>query len=258
MGSYDSDKDRSPLFMAGNLPVTAAVLIVGVLALAMVLWSVLTAFGVELKFLAFESAAVMRGEVWRVVTYPFYNPPSIFAVVDLFFLFWFGRELEKFFGRRAFLRFYGLLILVQALATMIVSWGSIFGPRFANFAVFIAFAVLYPRAQIFFGIEARWLAVIYLAINVLQALAYHAWDWFAPLFACSALAFAFVRFEQGRWSFKLPERRPKLRVIEGGAKPEQPANVDAILEKISREGMQSLTAKEREQLEQARQHLLKK
>ena len=198
----------------------------------------------------------VRGEAWRVVTYPLLNLPSFLVVFDLFLLYWFGREVEFFLGRRVFLRLYGVLVLAPVVVLLAVPHSFLAGARCANFAVFIAFATIYPRAQIFFGLEARLLAGIYLAFSVLQALAYHDWAVIIPLMVCSAAAFLFVRYEQGRLLFRLPIRQPHLRVLEGGApKAQQPVNVDAILDKINATGMESLTAAEREQLEKAREEM---
>jgi membrane associated rhomboid family serine protease len=259
MANFDMQKDRTPIGYLGGVAVDATTIIVAVLAVSMVVCALAMAVNAAPVVLMFDRDAVLRGQVWRLVSYALVNPPSFFVAVDIFLLFWFGREVEYFLGRRVFLKLYALLILAPLPLLLAIPHSYLAGARSANFAVFIAFAVIYPRAQIFFGIEARWLALGYLAVNVLQALAYHEWSWIIPLLLCSGAAFVFVRYAQGQWSFNLPVRQPKLRVIEGG-KPQEPqaANVDAILEKISKSGMQSLTKQERDQLDKAREGLLRK
>jgi hypothetical protein len=85
-------------------------------------------------------------------------------------------------------------------------------------------------------------------------------------------AYAFVRFEQGRFhlpTLRLPSfsRRPKLRVLPNpipGAErvdeeeDESMSEVDVLLDKIAKSGIDSLTAKERKRLEKAREELMKR
>ena len=47
-----------------------------------------------------------------------------------------------------------------------------------HFGIFVAFAAIYPAAELLLRITAKWTAVILGAIYVLQLLAYNAWtDW---------------------------------------------------------------------------------
>ena len=59
---------------------------------------------------SFDSAQVwQRGEVWQIVTYAFVHAPSgalLWFAVEMYMLFVFGREVERFIGRRAFIILY--------------------------------------------------------------------------------------------------------------------------------------------------------
>ncbi len=73
-------------------------------------------------------------------------------------------------------------IPVLLLALQLFGIQSIYmGAGTTNFAVFIAFALIYPSADVFFGLTARWLAIILLALNSLQVLAASAWAMLAVL-----------------------------------------------------------------------------
>jgi hypothetical protein len=137
-----------------------------------------------------------------------------------------------------------------------------------GFALFIAFATLYPDAVMIFDILAKWVAIVLVGIYTLMDLAYHSWIGLLTLWLTTGFAFAFVRHEQGHWSFprlRLPNRGPKLRVLPdlpakttGGGKgghPDSMAEIDALLDKIARSGLSSLTAKERAKLEQGRERI---
>jgi hypothetical protein len=139
------------------------------------------------------------------------------------------------------------------------------------FALFIAFATLYPNAAFFLNLQAKWLAVILVALYTLIALSNRDLAGLISLWVSVGFAFGFVRYEQGRFTlpkFNLWSRKPKLRVLPDLPPQEKPAHaqkaqnksmaeIDALLDKIARSGLNSLTAKERARLEQSRAELLK-
>ena len=225
-------------------------------------------------WLPFTSAEVLRGQVWRVLTYGLVNAPSLWFVVDMFMLVWFGRELEKFFGRRVFLRFYaGLYLLTPALFTVLGLFGWPLGltGQTGAFGLFIAFTTLYPNVAFFFNIPAKWLAAIFVGIYTLIHLAGRNLPGLVSLWATVGFAFGFVRYEQGRFTIPNPLawlRRPKFKVLAGQA-PEPPrrggpvsdqamADVDALLDKIARSGIHSLTAEERARLDRSSAELMRR
>lgn len=259
MSNHDPQNDRAPLGHVGGLPVFATTILVAVHVVAMIACAVMTAAGAWPEVLEFSQRAVLRGQAWRLATYALLDMPSIWFLFSMFWLFWFGREVEQFLGRRSLLRLYILLIVLPPVVLLALPGSRLTGAGAAQFSVFIAFATLYPRALIWGIAQARWLSLILLALYALQGLAWRDWNFLVSLAASALIAFAFVRHEQGRWAIKLPKRKPKLRVIEGGAKPPTTGvNVDAILDKIGKTGMQSLTKQEREQLDRARESLLQK
>ena len=273
---YADDNDRSPLTWWKGHPIYATTLLVIVHVVAMVLVTLLTAGNQRpvLNALVFDSQAVFhQARIWQVVTYAFVNSPSIWFAIEMLLLFWFGRHLETFFGRRSFLRSYAILLLAAPVLLLLIGLGTptmFAGSGAVHFAVFIAFATLYPSATDCWGIPAKWIAVVLLAISSLQDLAAHAFTHLLVLWATSALAYALVRLEQGRWS--LPslaffQHKPKLRVVarpETTKKASKPKSEDAsqvidrLLDKITASGIQSLSEAERSQLENARQELLKR
>jgi hypothetical protein len=226
-------------------------------------------------WLTFSSVQVLEGQIWRVVTYGLVNPPSLWFVVDMFMLVFFGRELEKFFGRRTFLFLYGsLYFLTPLLFTLIglIRPMTLMGESGA-FALFIAFATLYPNVAMLFNILAKWVAIVLVGIFTMMRLAANDWAGLISLWSTVAFAFGFVRYQQGM--IKLPNlsfrRRPKLRVLpdpvpnkkttlasHSAREDATMAEVDALLDKIATSGISSLTAKERAKLEAAREGLMKR
>lgn len=281
-------EEHQPITWLRGHPIYATHLIVLVYVVSMIVTSLLMGFnapGVG-SWLAFDTVAVFHGQLWRYLTYGLWNPPSIMPfAIDLLFLFMFGREVEKFFGRITFLRLYvGLYFLPPLLFTVLgIWWPMHFDPEAAKrnvwspmplvgetgaFAVFVAFATIYPGAVMMFNVLAKWAALILAGIYTLMALAYHDLTGLLSLWTTVLFAFAFVRYHQGH--FNLPQlnfrrRRPQLRVLpdleaqrDSGFKAPQEnamAEVDALLDKIAQSGIASLTTKERAKLDRAREDL---
>src|SRR5690606_6132437 len=101
--------DHQPLTWVQGRPLYATHLILAVLVITLLVTTVGMAAGARgfLDTLVFNGAAVLaEGQLWRVFTYGFVNPPSLFFVIDLVLLAVFGREVEKHLGRKSFLRLY--------------------------------------------------------------------------------------------------------------------------------------------------------
>jgi len=139
-----------------------------------------------------------------------------------------------------------------------------------HFGVFVAFALIYPTAEMFFGIQAKWIALALLAINSLQCLALSDYEALAVLAVDSVAACLFIARFQGRLALSLPSRRQQVLVRRTAAPsprnaavaaPEEEdlhGSIDPILDKISRSGIASLTMRERDRLEKARHKLIAK
>lgn len=273
--SYDSSEDHQPVTWVRGYPVFAAHLIVIGFVASMLATTLMLAFNVGgvLGWLPFNSAAVLRGEIWRVLTYGLVNPPSLGFVIDMAMIGWFGREVERVYGRRSFLSLYGCLYLISPLLfTVIGRWLPVqFSGESGAFALFVAFATIYPNVPMFFNLLSRWVAAILVGLYTLIGLSGRNWTELLTLWATVGFAFAFVRWKQGRLTLptiKLWEKKPQLRVLPdlkpaasaplNARKIEPMEEVDALLDKIAKSGIRSLSAKERARLETARAELLKR
>nr|MBA3543339.1 rhomboid family intramembrane serine protease [Chthoniobacterales bacterium] len=209
-------------------------------------------------------------------TYAFVHPPSalIWFAIEMYMLFVFGREVERFLGRRAFIALYVLLLLAPSIFLTI--WGfwervGLAGSSTIHFGIFIAFAAIYPNVELFLRLMAKWVALILVAAYSLQLLAYHGWSQLVVLWLSVGLAYGFVQLRgagpelswltdwTSRWRSKralhvVPPPTSR-RVVE----PEDIYDsIDPVLDKISKSGIGSLTASERRALDRARNRLLNK
>ena len=271
--------DYQPVAWMGRYPIHVTTLLVIVHVVCMIIGCLLIAVGAGsfLGVLAFDSAQVLSaGRLWQVATYALVHSPSglIWFAIEMYMLFAFGREVERFIGRRAFIVLYLLLLLAPPLFLCI--WGlwqrtALAGSATIHFAIFIAFAAIYPNVELFLRIMAKWVALIFVAAYSLQLLAYHGWSELAVLWLSAGLTYAFVELRGAgpelawltEWKSRWRSKRA-LTVLPrpSGRRVVEPENIyesiDPLLEKISKSGIASLTASERRALDRARNRLLKK
>jgi hypothetical protein len=271
--------DYQPVAWMGRYPIHVTTLLVMVHVVCMIISCLLIAVGAGafLNLFTFNSAEVIfAGRIWQILTYAFVHSPSglIWFAIEMYMLFTFGREVERFIGRRAFILLYALLLCVPPL--LLTIWGfwqatGLAGSATIHFAIFIAFAAIYPNVELFLRIMAKWVALIFVAAYSLQLLAYHAWSELVVLWLSVGLAYGFIQMRgagpeldwlrewRSRWrskrSLKVVPRKTARRVVE----PENIyESIDPVLDKISRSGIGSLTASERRALDRARNRLLNK
>lgn len=272
---YGSSEEHQPLVWVRGIPFYAVHVVVSLLVLSMIATSILRFAGgtLFLDALIFESGRVLGGEVWRVITYGLVNEPTLGFAIDMVMLVWFGRELEKLFGRRVFLWLYaGLYLTTPLLFTLAggFGWRGALAGHSGGLALFVAFAVVYPNVPLLFNLLAKWVAIILVALYTLSALSQRNGMSLLSLWGTVGFAIVFVLNAQGRIAWpSLSRPKPastgrKIRPAEvisaktvstsstGGTSM---AEVDALLDKIAQSGISSLTAKERARLEAAHKHL---
>ena len=278
--------EEDPLFYLGEFPVRLITLLVAFHSAAMIAATLLLAsgHGAWLEILAYSSTAVAHGQIWRLVTYAFVATPDIWFLFEMLMLYYFGKEVENGLGWQRFGILYAGLIMLGPLLLQAFGYAGIpqvsTGAQEVDFAIFAAFVAMHPNAQFFFGMAARWVFVALLAISSLQLLAAHQEPRILVLISSSALAITLMRragFTEPlfgwslQWSLPgLRKPQPRFSVVPGGlssssrmqkssSKPpeiNQEAEMDRLLEKISRKGIGSLSLDERTALEQARQAIL--
>src|SRR5438477_4607875 len=202
MFGVTTSDDYRPVTWMGRFPVDVTTILVDLHVGCAILTAFLYAIGSAgaLNYAMFDSAQVwLHGQVWRLITYAFIHPPSGYALlwfaIEMYMLFFFGREVERFLGRRNYIWLYALLLVVPPL--ILTLWGlsaraGLSGSGALHFAVFAAFVTLYPNVQFFLRIPAKWILAILAAIGTLSALAAQAWQDLVVLWTSLAAAFIFI------------------------------------------------------------------
>ncbi len=212
---------------------------------------------------------------WQFLTYGFVHDPSdvqhiVFNMLALFFL---GRDVEEWYGTREFIRLYLVMLVFGS-----VVWAAanslfdpqrpavLFGASGAIAGVVVLYALNFPKRILLF------MFVLPLPAWLMGALvvAYDIWGAMKPgdshvaysvhlAGAAFALAYFQLHWNLGRYydsaaAWLKGRSRPSLKVFKPENKPNPRVadeEVDRILEKIHREGENSLTRKERRVLESA-------
>lgn len=278
-----------PWFRIGTLDVTTTVLVVLTCVASMFLWAISRE---AWENLILWPPSVRSGEVWRLLTWPLANEPGLWPVLTLAIFWYFGREVEGLLGRTKFAVMLVLLAVIPGLVgtALDIADYSLAGVELAVFLVFVA---EYPYARFFFGIPAWAIAAVIVGIQVLQYLGYRETERIVLLFATIAVAGLTARSmglaQSLPWIPKIPypgsggpKRRQRPRrsstrgdVIDGpwgttsrgastGSLPQPPqsaddlqdqAELDHLLDKISANGMDGLSAEEKRRLNELSKRL---
>ena len=109
-------------------------------------------------------SAVMRGEVWRLITFIF-SPEATSSLISfllsLYFYYMIGGALENEWGSFNFNCFYLIGMLGAILSAALVGFGTSY---YINMSMFFAFALLYPDYQVllfyFIPVKVKWIALL--------------------------------------------------------------------------------------------------
>jgi membrane associated rhomboid family serine protease len=217
---------------------------------------------------------------WQFITYGFvHDPHSVMHILMNMVQLWFlGAAVEQTYGSKEFLRIYLVMLLVGslsfALGSVITSAIThqesnyeLLGASGAISGIVILFVLNNPHATLMLfpipiPIKAWVIGVLCVVFNLIGAITPQSGN-VAYGVHIAGIVFAWLYFQR-RWNlgrffeniFRKPKFlfRPKFRIHKPDEESEEPdlnAEVDRILEKISREGEGSLTRKERRTLETA-------
>ncbi len=252
MIGFERSDDYQPLFWVGGRPVHVTMLLVGVHVLALVVSSLLHGLvGWSPQFaMLFSASAVLHGEVWRLVTYPFAHDLSLGFAFSMFILAFIGREVERFFGRTMFIWLYTGLVLTGSLTLLALHYlpnadaGDaqwLDGGNLVLFGVFIAFAILYPNMQVYFWIPSVWIVYTLLGIGTLACFANHAWHLMTTFWISVAFAYFYTQYARvgseafgplANWRAYLP-RRTVRRELPPQPRSRRVVDVPAHVSKMS-------------------------
>jgi len=202
---------------------------------------------------------IMRGWVWQLLTYGVLHGSLLHLLLNMLGLFFLGPELERHLGSRVFFIMFLFCVALGGLGWLALTWpyeGICIGASGGIFGLIGAFAGLFPRRQltllVFFILPVTMPAWVMAVLFGVFQLAYLLEPGgtgiaYAAHLAGGVAGFLFVRV------ILRPKRSRAADAYTYYPPASTPARaeIDAILDKITREGLHALTPREREILRNA-------
>lgn len=228
------------------------------------------------EWFAFQPTRIVL-RPWGPITYMFLHADLMHLAVNMLVLFFFGPPLETGWGEREFLKFYVICGLGGVALSYLFLPAWVVGASAAVYGVMLAFAMNWPNVPIYvwgiFPVQAKYLVGFLFVVSVLSAVQGSS-DGVAHFAHLGGLAAAFI-YLKADWRPRQqlerlrraagPSRRLAIVPHDDDEDETSPTKrsprptkedvrlydqVDAVLDKISAEGMSSLTSEERALLDE--------
>ena len=220
-------------------------------------------------YLGLVPALVWKGFLWQLVTYMFLHGSFMHILLNMFILWMFGGELERYWGTREFLKYYFLTGVGAGIAQVVVNPSSVIpviGASGAIYGLLLAYGVTFPNAVIYLyfllPIKAKYFVLIFGVIEFLATITPRG-DAVAHLAHLGGMVFGLVYLKHRALtqvfarSLKtwLHKRRKKRHLREYQYEQKVRDEVDELLDKINKIGLENLSKKERKRLDEASRFL---
>ena len=207
-GPIDKFCAKHPRFGIPNLAMYVAIGQVAVGILDLIMRGRLTAA------MTFYSPYILRGEVWRLITFILVPSASnpFWLLLGCYVTFWTGQMLEREWGTAKFSLFYLCGVLWSIVGGMVLGSASIY---YIHLSFFLVIATMYSEMQVLFmfvvPMKMKWLALLDVALILLDGLQY---GLIVVLWAVPSFINYFI-FTWPFWSMKLgfARRRADPQVI---------------------------------------------
>jgi membrane associated rhomboid family serine protease len=225
--------DRPVALLGQYLPMASLALIVFTV-LGSALLSLTTRLGVPSIGLALLSPAlVIEGQVWRLVTWAFFDLDGQNLVFGALMLGFFGRDLAALWGGARYLIVcLGVALFAGTLTTLVgFAWGDVARSQYLSIwpladALAVAWAVLFPNRTILFMfvLPAAGRNLLYATVGITALFAVmYGFSNFVPHFLAMGAMYAYIRggtvlAAQLKLNRLLAPKRtnPGLKVVDGG------------------------------------------
>ena len=274
-----------PWFRIGGFAVSTTAFVVGLGVISMIIWGIEGRFGPIFAGLVLFSedysisrGSVLEGDIWRLVTWPIPNEPHFWTIILFAIFYMLGSQIESLLGRWRFAFFLIALTLIPAVIVTAVEAvagvnGYVAGLRMVEVGVLVAFAAQYAQARFWPGIPGWVIAVVIVGLDALRYLGIR--NWFALILLACTVAVALLGIRAFGYATNLtwipkltlasassqraagarPSKsrrrsraRDHLQAVPTANEPVSP-EMDALLDQVASSGLDSLTRKQRKQLE---------
>ncbi len=122
-----------------------------------------------LSFMLFSPALILRGQVWRLVSFLFIPPSTgLLALLVFYFYYWIGSTLENQWGTGQFTIYFFTGVVLTVLYGFVIYFitgkSVVMDSSYLYLSMFFSFAVLFPDMQVLFmffiPVKMKYLAII--------------------------------------------------------------------------------------------------
>ncbi len=209
--------------------------------------------------------------IWQLFTYMFLHGDPWHLIINMFFLWMFGCEVERTLGTREFIKYYLVCGVGAGLFHLIINFSSpvvVVGASGAIYGVMAAFAVLFPERVITLllflvlpvQVKAKYLVMVFAGISLLLG-AFGSNDGVAHFAHLGGMlvGFIYLRFDGhlnrvGGWLRQQQQSRKAVQNLKKSQAMQQiREQVDEVLDKINEVGYDGLSVEEKRILQDASQ-----
>ncbi|MCK4548097.1 MAG: rhomboid family intramembrane serine protease [Candidatus Eisenbacteria sp.] len=203
--------------------------------------------------------------LWQFFTYMYLHGSFSHLLFNMFALWMFGSMIESVWGSRRFFTYYTICGIGGGACTWLLShnWmGPTLGASGAVFGLLLAYGMLFPRNYIYLWfvipIRAKHFVILFGVIELLAGMS-HTPDGIAHFAHLGGMLFGYIYIKRG---FQLPmgikirmPKKPGISIVREQPPPARTrrSGVDEVLDKITTQGIDSLTPEEKRILEETDQ-----
>ena len=152
------------------------------------------------SFLVFDTQAILRGQIWRLVTFLMipYSPSILYEALAVYLYYFIGTSIERIWGTARFNLFYFGSALLSAIYAFLMGLlgfpesGLMLSPHYINVSMFLVFSLFYPEMEfrIFFliPVKGKYLSLLELVFCIYEILTLPGTAKALPVFALLAVA----------------------------------------------------------------------
>lgn len=266
MGIYDRDynqfkhQPQMRLTMPRLTPVVKWLLIINFAIFFLQFFIPVLGQFIDEWFAVIPAGLIWSLQLWRYISYQFLHGGIWHIFANMLGLFFFGPLLERQWGSKRFLRFYllcgltgGILYALLALSG-VLDVGVLVGASGAIYGILAAVACLYPNMRVYiYGIFPIPLFMLIIIIVIASTLGFFGGDnqgGDAAHLAGLATGFILLKYQSVFANIRIKNKQGSW---EKKIKREQDfqAEVNQILDKVNRDGISSLTHREKSILKKA-------
>ena len=122
-----------------------------------------------LSFMLFSPALILRGQIWRLVSFLFIPPSTgLLALLVFYFYYWIGSTLENQWGTGQFTIYFFTGVVLTVLYGFVIYFitgkSVVMDSSYLYLSMFFSFAALFPDMQVLFmffiPVKMKYLAII--------------------------------------------------------------------------------------------------